>query len=339
MPPHVEHDIDFVIPWVDDTDPAWLADRKHYAQLEGIKVYEAQRYRDWDIMRYWFRGVESFAPWVRTIHFVTYGHLPSWLNTDHPKLNIVKHSDYIPEQWLPTFQVNPIEVNIHRIKGLAEHFVYLNDDTFFLKEVQPTDFFKNGLPCATASLAPSRMIKGDWFAAPLNNVAIINAHFALRPSVLGNASKWFSPKVGKYALVTAAMLPYPAFYGFVEHHLPNSFLKSTFETVWEEEREILEETSSHRFRNRADVSQWLMENWQFASGTFVPRSYKFGKAFYLGGNSIARAQQLCSYITQRKGHVVCVNDGAMSNDVFEQVKADVQRAFESILPHPSAFEK
>ena len=83
--------------------------------------------------RWWFRAVEKFAPWVNKIHFVTYGHLPKWLNIDNPKLNIAKHSDFIPQKYLPTFSSFPIEVNLHRIKGLAERFVYFNDDMFLLK--------------------------------------------------------------------------------------------------------------------------------------------------------------------------------------------------------------
>lgn len=37
-----------------------------------------ERYRDWGIFHYWFRGVEKFAPWVRKVYFVTWRHLPEW---------------------------------------------------------------------------------------------------------------------------------------------------------------------------------------------------------------------------------------------------------------------
>ena len=32
-----------------------------------------ERYRDWDNLRYWFRGMEKYAPWVRKIHFCHMG--------------------------------------------------------------------------------------------------------------------------------------------------------------------------------------------------------------------------------------------------------------------------
>ena len=75
-------EIDLVCPWVDGNDPAWQQERQRYASPEmqsGVVMF-----RDWDLMRYWFRGVEKALPWIRTVHFVTWGHLPPWLNTAHP---------------------------------------------------------------------------------------------------------------------------------------------------------------------------------------------------------------------------------------------------------------
>ena len=89
--------IDFVIPWVDGSDPAWQKERDaKAAQLGSMERCDnrGERYRDWDNLKYWFRGVEKFAPWVHKIYFVTWGHLPEWLDVQHPKLVIVRHEDY-----------------------------------------------------------------------------------------------------------------------------------------------------------------------------------------------------------------------------------------------------
>ena len=75
--------IDFVIPWVDGEDPAWRRQFLAVRRAEGADASEI-RFRDWRNLRYWFRGVERLAPWVRRIHFITWGHLPAWLNTDRP---------------------------------------------------------------------------------------------------------------------------------------------------------------------------------------------------------------------------------------------------------------
>src|SRR5699024_7558473 len=98
---------------------------------------------------------EEFAPWVNQIHFVTWGHLPSWLNTKHPKLNIVKHENFLNVENLPVFNSRAIEINLHKIPNLAEQFVYFNDDMFITKPVSETDFFKDGLPRDVAIPNPS----------------------------------------------------------------------------------------------------------------------------------------------------------------------------------------
>lgn len=53
--------IDFVIPWVDCTDPNWLFDRYKYSNesSEIITPNQDKRYRDWGLLRYFF---EVFLP-------------------------------------------------------------------------------------------------------------------------------------------------------------------------------------------------------------------------------------------------------------------------------------
>ena len=122
--------IDFVVTWVDMNDPKWKAVFAEYSgktENEKNSVSDA-RFRDNGFLKYWFRGVEKFAPWVRKIHFVTCGQKPDWLDENHPKINLVNHSDFIPEQFLPTYNSVVIERYLHKIPDLSEHFVYFNDD-------------------------------------------------------------------------------------------------------------------------------------------------------------------------------------------------------------------
>ena len=113
--------IDIVVPWVDGDDPAWKAERSKYRPQKNSDNNEA-RFREWGLFQYWFRSIEKYAPWVRTIHLITWGHLPPWLNEDHPKLHIVNHKDYIPQDKLPVFNSVPIENYVHKIPQLSEHF-------------------------------------------------------------------------------------------------------------------------------------------------------------------------------------------------------------------------
>ena len=66
----MEGPIDFVITWVDGQDEAWQRERAKY-QSNAREDHSGCRYRDWGLLSYWFRGVETFAPWVRKVHFVT----------------------------------------------------------------------------------------------------------------------------------------------------------------------------------------------------------------------------------------------------------------------------
>ena len=150
-------EMDFVIAWVDGNDPAWQKEKRkteHVPEATAEADDRDERYRDWDNLQYWFRGVEQFAPWVRKIHFVTWGHLPKWLNTEHPKLHIVKHEDFIPSEFLPTFNSHTIEWNFHRIPGLSERFVYFNDDMFLLNQIHPENFFIGEKPVDMLALQP-----------------------------------------------------------------------------------------------------------------------------------------------------------------------------------------
>ena len=189
-----EEGIDFVIAWVDGSDARWLAQAQKFIPRSGDENTSPIRYRDWGTLRYWFRGVERFAPWVRRIHFITWGHLPSWLNVSAPKLNIVKHADYIPERYLPTFSSRTIELNIHRIKGLSERFVYFNDDMFLLDKVKEERFFKGGLPRDMARL--SLLSISSISHAILNMVEIINRRYTLHEVLKSHPCKWFSPRYG-----------------------------------------------------------------------------------------------------------------------------------------------
>lgn len=335
-------EIDFVIPWVDGSDPEWRKQKAKYKgeELSASGESSESQYRDWGILRYWFRGVEKYAPWVRRIHFITCGHVPEWLNLNHPKLNFVRHEDYIPEKWLPVFSANPIELNIHRIKGLAEQFVFFNDDMFLNAPVLPEDFFKDGLPCMTATLNAGPADMGRWGVTSMvmNDILIIAEHFSFKEGFRRDFRKWLTPRYGaKLLMKTLLLLPFMRYTGFHECHTANSYLKSTFIEVWEKERAQLEDACSHRFREHSDVNQWLMEYWQIASGKFQPRSPKFSAGY--GGGKGTQPSLATDDIRQQRHKIICINDSSLFSHVeFESLSQEIRGAFGEKLPEKSAFE-
>ena len=279
--------------------------------------------------------MENFAPWVNKIHFVTWGHLPHWLNTGNEKLNIVNHKDFIPEKYLPTFSSHVIELNLHRIKGLAERFVYFNDDIFLTSYVKPEYFFENSKPCDTVAL--DCIFFGKDSAGHYNgsNLTVINSHFNKTECLKENIGIWFNPKNGlRNVLKTLLLLPWKWFSGFYYQHAANSFLKSNFEEVWKAEPEILDNTCSHKFRKSDDVNQWVIKFWQMAKGEVSVRSPKSARCYHIKESNFSR---LLEDISSGKYKMLCINDTAKTVD-FEDKKQKVKEAINKILPEKSSFE-
>lgn len=327
--------IDFVIAWVDGGDPAWQAEKAHYQGKPGAGA-SAVRYRDWDLLRYWFRGVEAYAPWVGTIHFMTWGHVPAWLNTDNPKLHVVNHRDFIPEQYLPTFSSHPIELNMHRIPGLSEHFVYFNDDFYLTAPVQPEDFFVKGLPCDSLEEHPLRLTRREMMInVNANDIIFLNRNFK-KPQCRKMRSKWFPLATPKVAVKNLLMGPVSrdAFFGLNYHHLPQAYRKQTLEAVWQLEPQWLHETCTHKFRDREDVSQCVFKFYQLATGQFHPYDKEKVGSWFRGGRDYQGAARA---IREKRYKFICYNDSEELD--YDTVQPVMQAAFQAVLPEKSSFEK
>jgi hypothetical protein len=150
-PDRVSFPIDAVYTWVDGSDPAWL-ERKARALgdntwVAGVHAQTANesRFASRDELRYSMRALHCFAPWVRRVFLVTDNQVPPWLDTDFPHVTVVSHREVFGDTGrLPTFNSQAIESRLHRIPGLAEHFLYLNDDVLLGRPVPPTMFFTPG---------------------------------------------------------------------------------------------------------------------------------------------------------------------------------------------------
>lgn len=334
------NDIDFVIPWVDGSDPKWQQKKANYLGTPEMDD-RVQRYRDWGLMKFWFRGVENYAPWVRYIWFICDQEPPAWLNTDHPKIRIVRHEDYIPEQYLPVFSANPIELNIHRIRGLSEQFVYFNDDMFIIAPIKETDFFRNNYPkdCALLNPIPTTDLKKDngcqkIFTIHLNNAEYANRDYDFHKVIKQHWIKWFNIRYGKSMLRNLLLCAWPRFVGFYEQHLPQPYLKSAFTEAWSVDQDILDETSKHAIRNDRDVNQWLIRHRQLIEGKFAPGKPYKNAVFDLKKQS----EEAAETIKKQRVPMICLNDGEIEEAEFSSIRDLLNYAFNQILPQTCAFE-
>lgn len=328
-------DIDIIVTWVDMNDPAWKEEFNRFSGRKGIEengVVDA-RFRDYGLLKYWFRGVEKFAPWVKKIHFVTSGQKPEWLDESNSKLNLVNHKDFIPSEFLPTYNSVVIERYMHKIPGLSERFVYFNDDFYMLRQIPVERFFQNGLPSdiAVFQYNPSW---SQWYKTLKNNIRIINRHFNKREVLRQYYHKWFSDEYGKKVRSNKFWQFYPKFITLRVHHNAQPYLKSTFEKVWQTEEEELTRTSSNRFRDSSDYSPELFRTWQICEGNFEPyNTYKDTKMFPL----MVKPKQAIKAIRNQEYSLICLNDNKNIRN-YEQLMSEIRNAFDSILPEKSSFE-
>lgn len=335
-----DEDIDVVITWVDGSDPDWIREKNIWLGKELSESdidAESNRYRDWDNLQYIFRGIEVFMPWVRKVHLVTNGQKPSWLNMESSKLELVKHEDFIPSEYLPLFSSTAIEVNLHRIKGLADKFIYFNDDMFVMKPQKSTDWFKNGLPLDQFGLM--RAANGDYsvngWHINFNVIGIINRNVDKVRLTKKYLTKYFSLKNGiLFSILSALYYPPKFFPGFIVSHQPSPLLKRSFQDMWEREYEVLHATSGHKFRNAMDVNQYLMKIWQLVNGDFVPKNWYARNHNYISTDSTYLG--FGGVIKKNKYDLICIGDEM--HDKFDDAKQFINSQLDSVLPNKSEFE-
>ena len=61
--------IDIVIPWVDPSDVKWQKKFAKYKYDSSKIDLRNSRYRDWENVKYIFRGIEKYMPWVNKVFF------------------------------------------------------------------------------------------------------------------------------------------------------------------------------------------------------------------------------------------------------------------------------
>jgi hypothetical protein len=169
MPNHsVAARIDAVITWVDGDDPLHRAKRLHF-QPQAPRNANAVNPHRWacnDELGYCLRSIANHAPWIGRIWIITDAQMPdlSRLPADLvSRIAIIDHRILFAgyESALPTFNSLAIETLLWRIPGLAEHFVYFNDDVFLTGPLAPGDLFHDGAPVLRGGWVDQRAIAAD----------------------------------------------------------------------------------------------------------------------------------------------------------------------------------
>jgi hypothetical protein len=230
--PRPDFPVDAVYTWVNGADPAHVAKRARYLPPGGPEhpVSSGRHlFRDNRELLFSLRSLEENAPWVRRVHLVTDNQIPDWLNSASPRLALVDHSQIIPAEFLPTFNSHVIEAYLHRIPGLAEHYIYFNDDFFLTAQTNPEDFFTpNGLP----------YIFTDWRTCRRNGY-LRHTH--------PHARSWWNTLMG----LARRGVPVP---DILTAHGPCPMTGSIAQSVFDFFARSISDFSNHKFRDAAGNS-------------------------------------------------------------------------------------
>lgn len=241
-------DIDAVITWVDGGDPAHAARLQAY--LAGTSdarpaAADPTRFNDDGELEYCLASIRRFAPWVRRIFIVTDRQVPALLErlagSDFgAKIRVVDHTEIFRgfEQHLPNFNSYAIIAALWRIEGLAERFVYFNDDFSLIRAVKPEDFFDG-----------DRMIvRGRWQVQAAHRPVKRLANFLRR--LAGHSRGAAGARVGHQAAQEEAARMAGSQRRFVRlFHTPYPMRRSTLERYFAAHPEQLERNLEHRLRS------------------------------------------------------------------------------------------
>lgn len=345
----MKSNIDAVITWVDGADSSWQKELMQYKVADSGDEASLPKFRDWDTLRYIFRGIENFMPWIRKIHFVTYGHLPQWMNVDNPKLHIVRHNDiFINKEILPTFNSNSIEFNFLNIDDLSEQFIYFNDDMLVLQPTAQERMFINGKPRDyLIQTIPRRgwlyykfFSNVAWRYNLNNNIDLINRHFSKQESIKEHRGLYYHEAYGRLGNIKNRVSNLFGKYHYFEHyHQAQPFLKSVWQEATTACKDEVDMTIAQRFRERSGITAYLFRYWHLLSGNFVPH---FEKDFIIQDlQNIDNIKEIANLLRENKFRFVCLNDESfeMDDKAFIQGKKIINEALDRVLPLPSSYEK
>ena len=308
--------IDAVYTWVDGGAPAWLERRN--AALGGRPALTGAggeaRFRSRDELRYSLRSLEMFAPWLNHIWILTDAQVPSWLDTAHPKITVVDHREVFGDDGaLPTFNSHAIETRLHHIDGLAEHFLYFNDDVFLGRPLAPSRFFH---PNGSAVFFPSPT------SVPLTPVADEDD---LNIAAAKNNRRLVEEAFGR--TLTRAFL-----------HVPHALRRRVLAEIEERFAAEVGRTARSRFRSRTDVAvpSSLHHYYGYLTGQAVPGTIGFE---YVDVGEPGQHPKLTQLLTQRHREVFCLNDthhGTLSPSEQEHA---IFVFLESYFPVAASYEE
>jgi hypothetical protein len=311
-------EIDLVYLWVDGNDPLWRARKRSFTGrgIEGSTETNCKgRWVENGELRYSLRSLDKFAPWIRRVFIVTDGQTPAWLDTSNPRVRVVDHREIMPPEALPCFNSSVIEHYVHRIPGLAEHFLYANDDMFFGAPVEPGFFF-------TSDGRPILRLKAKMFG---------KLRFVIKKASGIGFGNYRRELFRSARLVEAATGKY---YSSIPHHNIDAYTVTDYRNVVENVfADQVARSLGNRIRTEGDFQRSAIGLHALATGRarrkFIGRSESLRI-------SVFRPYDYMEFLKRYEPRLFCLNDNQKTTDAD---RARIRPFLESLFPHPSGFER
>lgn len=284
--------IDYIVPMVFPGDPHWQSDLRR--ATGGIFCnHDNVRYRSWDNEDLLIQCIRQNLPWLRNIIIILAreSQVQPWMTATTPSgfaagnIRLVFHRDFMPPEAIPTFNSRCIEMFLYRIPGIADHFLYANDDMFPLTPLRPDDFFApltshlsslaSHLPCQHMTPKPFPQHPNNFQTACMGGLNFVASEFGLH---------------------------------FTDTWLKNGhgiapILKSSCEHLWHRAPDRIMASLSP-FREPKNFNQYIYAWYQHFSGQSVDHT---PRTCLLKAHT-GTPEQMVTAILDPQNQIVCIND-------------------------------
>lgn len=328
--------VDAIVTWVDGADPTHRGKLQTYLDASGsahMAAANPTRFSDCGEIDYCVASLLRHAPWLRTIHIVSDAQTPSLIarlrgSPFEQRVRVVDHREifYGFEQHLPTFSNRSIECMMWRIPGLADRFIYLNDDFQLIRPVAVEDFFRgDGI-----------VLRGHWRASSDHRVG------QRLKSALGKlfpAADKSSARPGNHIAQerSAAMAGFHDKY-FQVPHLPHPMRVSMLARYFDRHPQQLADNVRHRLRSTEQfLTTSLAAHLELAAGTATIDNRLDTLRLKPGSQSLAGVQrQTAKADADRDIAFACVQsvdeaDEATQKFIFEWLERRVGRLADVVV--------
>ncbi|MBQ8458508.1 Stealth CR1 domain-containing protein [bacterium] len=319
--------VDMVYLWVDGEDEIWSHKKNEFLKELNNNFNEQAtakgRFVNNDELKFSLRSLEKYASWINKIYIVTDNQIPKWLDTNNPKIKVVFHKDFIPNENLPLFNSEAIECYLPFIPKLSEHFIYGNDDIFFGRYINKFFFFtfdKKPIIRLKHQVSPKYILTSMYTRSILNMQKIIKEEF------------------GKE-------IPY------APHHNIDAYTKSLFIECINHYLRYFLKTMSHKFRTEGDIQRVIVAYYglvkKYGILKFYSRIDRFLSIFerlkrrlkkdYCTDSIVMNMKSKNPYgkLRKYKPALFCTNDGEGITD-FDRRRTKI--FLEETFPEKSEFE-